>query len=139
MINPGYRKVIAGSDVGYRLGSHVQQADIGSTAHPARQAKAGVDRNLVPVVADADSAAEKEFDFLSNTDIKLAGVLEEEGPLLREEQAKTIEVDLLFVDFDLSEVGIVGSIKCEARRQRVLDIEAELFVVMGAGRQFAAA
>ena len=69
----------------------------------------------------------------------MAGIFQEERAFLREKQIEAIEVDLLFVDLDLSKVGVVSSVKCEARCYRVLDIEAEFFVIMGVDGQFATA
>ena len=44
----------------------------------------------------------------------------------REEQIEPIEVDLLLVDFHLCEVGVVGRVEREARRQAVLHIDTGL-------------
>ena len=48
--------------------------------------------------------------------LELAGVLEEEIALLGKEQAEARQVDLLLVDFDLREVGVVGDVEVQCRR-----------------------
>ena len=79
-----------------------------------------------PSVADADAAAEEQIDLAGIADREEAGVLEEERPLLREEQREAIEVDLLIVDLDLREVGVDGRVERQARREAVLDVAADI-------------
>jgi hypothetical protein len=69
----------------------------------------------------------------------LAGILEKEWAFLGKEKTKAIQVYLLFVDFDLGEIRVVCDIKRKARCYRVLDIEADVFFVVGACRLIAAA
>ena len=69
--------------------------------------RAAEDRDRLTVRPDADAAAEEELDLLGDADREQAGVLEEEGPLLGKEEVEAVEVDLLLVDLDLGEVGVV--------------------------------
>ena len=55
-----------------------------------------------------------------------AAPLEEELPLLREEQVEAGEVHLLLVHLDLGEVGVVGEVRGEAPGNAVLQIDADL-------------
>src|SRR5205823_10515132 len=55
-----------------------------------------------------------------------AGILEKEGPLLREEQRKPREIGALLIDLDLREVGVVREIEGETGRHAILDLAAEL-------------
>ena len=55
-------------------------------------------------------------------------VLEEEWTLFREAQVEAREVDLLRVDLDLGEVGVVGGVQVQARRDAELGVEAEVAV-----------
>ncbi len=89
-------------------GLHVEQADV-ELAGLARDAAAADDRDRLAVVANADAAAEEQIDLTGIADREEAGVLEEERPLLGEEQREAIEVDLLIVDLDLGEVGVDGA------------------------------
>ena len=57
------------------------------------------------------------------TDAEEPGVLEKERALFWQEQVEPVEVDLLVVDFDLREVGVVRRIKGEARRDAVLHVD----------------
>ncbi len=107
---------------------HVDEADAGIAVHPPCQAAAGDDGNRNVVAADADGTAEEHFRFAGHPDRKETRVLEEERPFLGKKQIEAIEVDLLLVDFDLSKVGVVGGVERQARRQAVLQVDAELAV-----------
>jgi len=61
-----------------------------------------------------------------NAEVKEACALEEEGPLLREEQAEPREVHLFLVCFDLREVGVVRDVGGNVRRHAVFRVEADL-------------
>ncbi len=63
--------------------------------------------NRLAVRAEADPPAEEELDLLRHPDREEAGVLEEEGALLGEEEVEAVEVDLQLVHLDLGEVGVV--------------------------------
>ena len=56
-------------------------------------------------------------------------VLEEELALLGEEQVEARQVDLLLIGFDLREIGAVGRVERQRRRQAVLDVEPFAVVV----------
>ena len=103
----------------------------------ARDAAAAQDRDRLAVVADADAAAEEQIDFTGIADAEEAGVLEEERPLLREEQREAIEVDLLIVDLDLREVGVDGRVERQARREAVFQVAAEIEIGLGIDRALA--
>ena len=103
----------------------------------ARHAAAAEDRNRLAVVADADAAAEEQIDFAGVADAEEAGVLEEERPLLREEQVEAIEVDLLIVDFDLREVGVDGGVERQARRELYFTSPPKSQVGLGIDRRYA--
>ena len=87
----------------------------------------------VAVVVDADGAAEEQIDFAGLADGEEAAVLEEERPLLGKQQVEPRQVDLLLVDFDLREVGVVGEIEVHARRHADLGVDAEVVPVVGVG------
>ena len=97
------------------VGLHVEEADV-HALRLARQTRAADDRQQRAVVADADAAAEEQIDLPGAPDREQPAVLEEERPLLREQQVEAGQVDLLFVDFDLREVGVVGEVESRARR-----------------------
>ena len=101
-------KLLPGRLILIVVGLHVQQADVEAPGL-ARHAAAAQNRNRLAVVADADAAAEEQVDLAGVADREEAGVLEEERPLLREEQVEAVEVHLLIVDLDLREVGVDGA------------------------------
>ena len=82
------------------------------------------------VGADADCAAEEHFGLAADADREESGILEEERPLFGEEQVEAIEIDLLGIDFDLGEVGVVGRIERQAWRQAVFHIHTEIAVFL---------
>ena len=75
----------------------------------------------------ADAAAEEEFDGAAEgtpaADSKQARVLQEERPLLGEEETETVEIDLLVIGFDLCEVRVQGHVESQARSDAVLQID----------------
>ena len=99
----------------------------------AGQTRAAANRQQRAVVADADAAAEEQIDLTRAPDREQPAVLEEERPLLREQQVEARQVDLLFVDFDLREVGVVGEVERRARRDADLGVDAPVagLVVVG--------
>ena len=120
-----HAEVVAGRARRQLLGLHVQQPDV-PEAHLPRDAAAAEDRNLLAVVVDADAAAEEQVDFARVAHREEAGVLQEERPLLGEEQVEAIEVHLLVVDLHLREVGVVGAVERQAGRDVVLGVDAHL-------------
>ena len=88
-------------------GLHVQHADI-DAVHLAAQAAAALDRHEQSVLVQADAAAEEQIELVALPDREQTGVLQEERPLLGKSQIEAREVDLLRVDLDLGEVGVVG-------------------------------
>src|SRR2546430_3499117 len=61
------------------------------------------------------------------------GILEKEGPLLREEQRKAGEVGALLIDLDLREVGVVREVEGETGGHAILDLAADLPAPAGFG------
>src|ERR1043165_2311513 len=103
------------------LGENLQGAD-GEISHAAGQPAATDDRDGLPGGIDADAAREKEIDRLRRAGREDAGVLEEEGTLLREEHRKPREIGALLVHLDLGEIGVVGELEPEALRASVFDL-----------------
>src|SRR4030095_8709787 len=58
-------------------------------------------------------------------------VLEKERALFRKAQVESRKVDLLGIDLDLGEVGVVGQIEVEARRQPDLGVAADVPIQFG--------
>ena len=81
-----------------------------------------MDRNLLAVLAEADPPAEEDVDRPGLSDREQARVLQEERPLLGEEQREPVEVDLLVVHLDLREVGVEGGVEGQARADAVLQV-----------------
>ena len=88
-------------------GLHVQHADV-DAVDLAAQAAAAPDRHEQSVLVEADAAAEEQIELVALADREQAGVLQEERPLLGKAQIEAREVDLLRVDLDLREIGVVG-------------------------------
>ena len=63
-------------------------------------------RSAAPCRRQADPAREEQVDLLRVAELEGRRVLEEERPLLGEEQVEARQVDLLFVGLDLREVGV---------------------------------
>ncbi len=130
-LHPRHREVV-GRDAGraHLLRLHVQEADL-HAGQVARHARPGDDRHRLAVRPDADPAAEEQLHLAGLPHGEEAGVLEEERPLLRKEQVEAVEVDLLLVHLHLGEVGVVGRIERQARRDAVLEVRAEVRVRAG--------
>ena len=78
----------------------------------------------------ADAAAEEDVDLLRLAELEGRGVLEEERPLLREEQVEPRQVDLFLVDFHLREVGVDGDVEREVGTDSPLEVAADLELVV---------
>ena len=116
LVDPGNCVAVFRCETRQRLGLHVKQAHVRGAADFARQAQATIDRYRRATGTDANTAAEKQLDFLRIANRKLSGVFQEERSFFREEQAEPVEIHLLFVDLNLCKVGVIGGIKCQARR-----------------------
>src|SRR5690606_26447732 len=99
---------------------------------PTRHPRATDDGNGCPGIADPDAAAEEELRRLIAAHREEARVLEEEGPLLREEEAESCEVELLLVHFDLGEIGIQRQVEREPLRHPDLCVPADFEGVVDA-------
>ena len=102
---------------------HVEEAHV-EAAELAREARAPGDRDHLARRPDPDPAREEEVHLSRGAEREQARVLEEEGPLLRVEEAEAVEVDLLLVDLDLREVGVHRRVEGEARRDAPLEVAA---------------
>ena len=65
---------------------------------------------------------------MRRSEVEDAGVLQEEIALLGEVERKAGQVRLLFVDFDLGEVGVVGQVERQGTSHAPLEIEAAVAV-----------
>ena len=116
-----------------RAGLDVEGADRGAAAL-AGEPPAAQQRDLAPGV-EADAPAEEEIGRVAAAggepgagpagERERAGAFEEEVALLGEEQVEAGEVDLLFVDLDLGEVGVDGQVGGEVLGQPVLEVAAD--------------
>ena len=97
-------------------------------AQLAAQAAAAADVDRQRRRRQADAAREEQIDLLRVAELERRGVLEEERPLLREEQIEARQVDLLFVGFDLREVGVVGGVERQVRTDSPLQVDADVAV-----------
>ena len=129
----GHGEVGGRHDLVHVGGLHVEQADVVASGL-ARQSAAADDRHRLAGGVQADAAAEEQIHLTRVADREEAGVLEEERPLLGEEQIEAIEIDLLVVDLDLGEVGVDRAVERQARRDVVLDVAAGVVVVLGVDR-----
>ena len=59
------------------------------------------------------------------------GILEEERALLGEKQREPRQVDLLFVGFDLREIGVHRQVERQLRAHAPFDVEADVAVRVG--------
>ena len=133
MPQPRHGEIVGGRRAADRLRLHVQETDGDVFGHPPRQPRAAQDGNRLSGGADADAPAEEEVRLAGVVERRPAavghregpGVLEEEGSLLGEEELEPIEVDLLVVHLDLREVGVVGQVEGQSRRDAVLQVAAE--------------
>ena len=136
----GLLNVYAGAPppIGSSAGVHVEQTDRCPSDLPG-QPSAGIDRHDAILRADlveADPPAEEEKRREAGTarartrartraaEVEDPLPLQEELALFRKEQREACQVHLLFVDFDLGEIGVVGEISGQVLRQAVLQIEA---------------
>ena len=124
-----HREVVAWQQADV-LGLHVQHADV-EAAHLAGQAPAAANRHQVPVIVKADATAEEQIDFLFLAHGEETGVLQEERTLLRKAQVETREIDLLGIDLDLREVGVVGEVEVQAGRDAELGVGADAAIEVG--------
>ena len=98
----------------------------------AGQTPAAANRHQLPVIVETDAPAEEQIELARPCrSVKRPGVLEEERPLLRKAQVEAREIDLLRVDLDLREVGVVGEVQVQARRDAELGVEAEVAIEVG--------
>ena len=133
------RRLVAGLDVEH---ADAPPADL------AGQAAADVDRHdAAAVEADAPAvehvghvggAAEAGARYAATAaarraaaaEVEQASALEKELALLGQEQVEARQVDLLLVDLDLREVGVHGEIGGQVRGDAVLQIAADIAVVV---------
>src|SRR5262249_34022939 len=96
---------------------------------PARDLETGEDRDLL-AVQEPDRAAEEgnQLGILAPQagNVVHPGALEEERPLLREEELEAREVDLARVHLRLREIGVDGQGRRQAGRDALEDVEAGL-------------
>ncbi len=78
----------------------------------------------------ADPAGEEEVDLLRLAELEGRGVLEEERPLLGEEEVEAGEVHLLLVGLDLGEVGVNRHVQREVGPDSPLEVAADLGLVV---------
>src|SRR6185295_4240425 len=91
-----------------------------AAAAPSRPAAAG---------GAASSAATTTAGPLdSGAELEHAGILQEEVPFFRKEQAETRQVHLLLVGFNLGKVGVDREVPGQAARESVFRVEAGLCV-----------
>ena len=122
-----HREVVGRDHPGDLLGLHVQEAQVVVAGLP-RKPGAAEDGHRCAPGPDPDPAAEEEVHRTPLSHGEVAGVLEEEGPLLGEEEVEPGEVDLLVVHLHLGEVGVVGEVHVEARGDADLGVHAEIGV-----------
>ncbi len=83
-----------------------------------------------PDARQADAAREEQIDLLRVAELERRRVLEEERPLLGEEQIEARQVDLLLVGLDLREVGVDGDVERQVRPDSPLHVEADVAVAI---------
>ena len=79
-----------------------------------------------PAARQADAAGEEQIDRLRLAELERRRVLEEERPLLGEEQIEAREVHLLLVGLDLREVGVDGRVEREVGTDSPLHVDADV-------------
>ena len=109
--------------------SHRQSPEVG-VAHSTIELAADHKWNFVPL-QQADTSAVERDHLSAGAELKDVGPLQEEGPLLREEQREPGEVRPPRVDFRFGEVGVDGQRGEQIRANPLGDIEAELAVLIG--------
>ena len=92
-----------------RRRAHVQKSHVGAGAQAPGEPGATVDGQPLAIAGDADAPAVEQQHF-GRTGLKGPGVLQEERPRFREEQAEAAKVHLLAVRFHLREIGVVGEV-----------------------------
>ena len=127
----GNLEIVAGCEIFDGLGTHVEQADIGAVAELAGQPGAGFDGRDPAIACDADSPAEEQLHFLRIAHRKLAGVLEEERPFLREEEVEAVEIELLLIRFYLREIRVDRQVQRQAWRDGILDVHTDFAIGFG--------
>ena len=109
------------------VGLHVHEANVEAVDFSG-EPPAGADWHQVTVIVEPDAPAEEEINLLALANAKEVGVLLKERPLLRKAQVETCQVDLLVVDFDLREIGVVGRVEVQAGRHAKFRVEPEVAV-----------
>ena len=106
------------------FGLHVQQPDV-DAAGLAAQPRAAPNRHQRAVVVDADAPAEEQIDVAGLADREQPAFSRKNGRFSGKTQVEARQVDLLLVHLDLREVGVVGEIEVQARRDAELGVDAE--------------
>ncbi len=114
----------AGLRIERRLRLHVHEPDVVG-AHLSGEPGAAQDPDRL-AGNESDPPAEEEVHLLRRSELEGRGVLQEEGPLFREEERKPGEVDLLVVRLDLGEVGVRGHVHGEIRRHTPFHIQSDV-------------
>ena len=128
LIEPDHCKVVFGRNACDCLRAHREQSEVGAVANFPGQSQTAVDRDLFASGSNPDASGEEQLNLTRRSDGKLSRILQEERALFRKEQAEAVQIHLQVVDFDLREVGVVRRVERQAWRERVLQVETELFV-----------
>src|SRR5690606_21433554 len=136
-LKPHHAEVVGGPDhaAGGVLavpGLNVEKAHV-PAAHLSAQAPSGQDVDGQTGGGKAHPPGEEQVDVLRVAKLERRRVLEEEGPLLREEKVKAGEVYLLLIRFHLGEVGVDGRVQGQVRPNAPLEIEADVGLLVNAG------
>ena len=116
----------------------IAELRLGSSSPGTRRCRPAVfpDTRAPPMIGTGVPAALRPIRRLKNgrrcrpgREAELAGVLDEEVALFGKEQAEARQVHLLLVDFDLREIGVIGRVERQRRREAVLDIHAAVVVL----------
>ena len=125
-------KLLAGANVcpdrsiERRVGLHVEEPDV-VAAQFAAQSRRPPTMSIGSPRRDSPIRREKNRSTASRlSELEQLRVLEEERTLLREKQRKACQVYLLFVCFDLCEIGVHGHIEGEVGADAPLDVEAHV-------------
>ena len=106
-------------------GLHVEEADVIAAQLPA-QASAGQDVDRLTKLRNTDTAREEQVNRLRLAELKGLRVLEEERPLLGEEDREPGQVDLLLVGLDLREVGVDRRVERQVGAHAPLDVQPDI-------------
>ena len=106
-------------------GLHVEKADVIAAQLPA-QASAGADVDRLTKLRNTDTAREEQINRLRLTELKGVRVLEEERPLLGEEDREPGQVHLLLVGLDLREVGVDRRVERQVGAHAPLEVEPDI-------------